>query len=254
VSHPEQLGFFTAVAAANSALIRDGRVIEIGSYDVNGSVRKIFKGSAEYIGVDLDAGPGVNVVSYGHEVAYGDGTFDVAISGECFEHDLHWTETFGNMCRMTRPGGVVAFTCASTGRPEHGTRRTDLEESPGTQAQGLDYYRNLTEAHFEAQLTLSTLFDSYRFWYLATSCDLYFAGVRAGGSGEPAAQLPDDSSVRALRSIMSIPHRIVRLPLRAMGRLLPEERYQAWALPYWRALLAVQDRLGGGRFRRAEHR
>lgn len=255
MSHPEQLGFFATVASRNPTVVSKGRIIEIGSYDVNGSVRRIFEGSADYVGVDLDAGPGVDVVSYGHEVSYGDGDFDVAISGECFEHDPHWRETFSNMCRMVRPGGIVAFTCASIGRPEHGTRRTDLDESPGTQARGLDYYRNLAEAHFEDQLPLSTLFTSYKFWYLPTSFDLYFAGVRAGEvDGEPIAQLPDSSSVNALRAIMSAPHRVVRLPLRAMVRILPEERFQSWALPYWRMLLSLQDRLGGGRFRRAEHR
>lgn len=254
MSHPEQLGFFAAVAEANAELLRGGRVVEIGSYDVNGSVRKIFDGWAEYVGVDLDEGPGVDLVGYGHEVAIADGHFDAAISGECFEHDPHWADTLANMARMTRPGGLVAFTCASVGRPEHGTRRTDLEESPGTQAVGLDYYRNLSRADLERALPLDELFSSYRSWYLPTSFDLYFAGVRAGDPGDaPVARLPREEAVAQLGSLMSLPHRLVRLPLRALARL-PQERYQAVALPYWRALLLLQDRLSGGRFRRAEHR
>jgi len=262
LSHPEQLGFFQAVVASNGQVLMGGRVIEVGSLDVNGSIRKIFAQSEEYVGVDLAEGPSVDLVSYGHEVDYADAYFDTALSGECFEHDPHWRDTFLNMCRMTRPGGLVAFTCASSGRPEHGTRRTDRGESPGTQAQGIDYYHNLTAPEFRAQIPLSELFSDFRFWYLPTSFDLYFAGVRAGDPA-PAhagastrlgvAHLPDADAVADLRLIMSWPHRVARLPLRAMVRALPENRFQSWALPYWRTLLRMQDRLAAGRFRRAEH-
>jgi SAM-dependent methyltransferase len=252
VSHPEQLGFFSAVAEENEEVIRDGKIVEIGSFDVNGSVRAIFRTAAEYLGVDLQNGPGVDVVALGHEVDWPDGTFDVAVSGECFEHDPHWRETFLNMCRMTRPGGLVAFTCASEGRPEHGTARTDVAESPGTQSRGLDYYQNLKRSDFESGLPLHELFSSFRFWYLRTSFDLYFAGVRSGAMpANPTARLPREDRVKALRALMSLPHRAARMPLRVMVRVLPERRFQDWALPYWRTLLMIQDRLGGGRFRRA---
>lgn len=256
MSHPEQLGFFSAVAKVNQELLRGSRVIEIGSFDVNGSIRKIFDAAADYTGVDLKAGPGVDLVSYGHEVDQPAGSFDFALSGECFEHDPHWRDTFQNMARMTRPGGLVAFTCASQGRPEHGTKRTDLEESPGTQAQGLDYYHNLTAADFERDLPLSEMFTSYRFWFMPTSFDLYFAGVRAGGPADPAhrtAQVPLSADIEALRHLMSWPHRVVRLPLRVLAKAVPEERFQNVALPYWRGLLWAQDHFSGGRFRRAEH-
>lgn len=254
MSHPEQLGFFQAVADRNTELVSGGRVLEIGSYDVNGSVRRIFSGAAEYVGVDLDQGPGVDLVSYGHEVDRPDDSFDIALSGECFEHDPHWTQTLVNMCRMTRPGGLVAFTCASKARPEHGTRRTDLTESPGTQSQGLDYYRNLTEQDVTAGVRLPDWFDAYAFWYLPTSFDLYFAGVRSGrADAHVQAQLPDGELVRHLADLMETPHRIVRLPLRALASVIPEPRYQSIAVPYWRTLVRLQDNLAGRRFRRAEH-
>lgn len=256
MSHPEQLGFFKLVSTANAAVLDGGKVIEIGSYDVNGGVRKIFGNTGEYVGVDLTEGPGVDEVGFGHEVAHADGSFDAAISGECFEHDPHWPDTFQNMVRMTRPGGLVAFTCASKARPEHGTRRSDLTESPGTQAEGLDYYRNLTAEVFESTVPVEKLFDSYRFWYLPSSFDLYFAGVKAGAPPEGAAVavLPDSDSVERLRTLMSLPHRLVRLPLRLAVRLFDEYRYQSVILPYWRGLLRLQDLAAGGRFRRAEHR
>jgi len=234
MSHPEQLGFFEAVAAASADLLTGCAMLEVGSYDVNGTVRGIFGNADEYVGVDLVEGPGVDVIGYGHELDYADATFDAAISGECFEHDLHWADTFTNMTRLTRPGGLVAFTCASRGRPEHGTRRTRADDSPGTQAEGLDYYRNLTEVEFAERLPLSDLFADHRFWYLPTSFDLYFAGVREGTAADrPMARLPEDARITALGRLMPMPHKLARLPLRSLSRMLPDERYQSAIRPYW---------------------
>lgn len=239
MSHPEQLGYFAAVADTNRELITGARILEVGSYDVNGSVRSLFAGAADYVGVDLEEGPGVDRVAYGHEVADPDGSFDVTISGECFEHDPHWRDTFTNMVRLTRPGGLVAFTCASRGRPEHGTRRTTRDDSPGTQAVGLDYYRNLVADDFN-DLPLGEWFGAWRFWYLPTSFDLYFAGMRAGGDD---ARLPTDDAVDALRTLMPAPHLAARLPLRALARTrVSEATYQRTVLPYWQTLVRA---LGG---------
>jgi SAM-dependent methyltransferase len=228
LSHPEQLAFFRLVVEANDDLLRGGRVLEIGSYDVNGSMRDLFRNASDYVGVDLKDGPGVDRVAYGHEVEEPDGSFDAVVSGECFEHDPHYIATFTNMIRLTRPGGLVAFTCASHGRPEHGTRRTLVSDSPGTQAEGLDYYENLRAQDFAQCLDG---FSAYRFWYMPTTFDLYFAGVRAGGA---EAVLPVDRDVQAIRRLMSFPRRMVRWPLRvALVFTDGGPRYQRLILPYW---------------------
>ena len=88
-------------------------VFEIGSADINGSVRGYFQ-STEYVGVDLTPGPGVDVVGQGEEVRL-NREFDVAVSTECLEHNPKYFETFENMVRHVRPGGLVLFTCATTG-------------------------------------------------------------------------------------------------------------------------------------------
>jgi len=235
VSHPEQLAFFEAVARRNAATLDGARIIEIGSYDVNGSVRKILGSAGTYVGVDLTPGPGVDIVEYGHRLDHPDGSYDVSVSGECFEHDPHWRETFANMVRLTRPGGLVAVTCASHGRPEHGTWRTDVTDSPGTQAEGMNYYRNLVAADFD-DLPLSEWFSQWRFWYIPTTFDLYFAGIRAGGTA--TAQLPTDADVEPIKSLLPRIHRMVRLPLRAVAAVVRDEkRYQRIVLPYWLFLL-----------------
>lgn len=240
MSHPEQIGFFSTVVAANEALVDGASVLEIGSYDVNGSVRHVFARAGRYVGVDLDEGPGVDLVSFGHEVGHLDASYDVTVSGECFEHDPRWRETFSNMVRMTRPGGLVVFSCASRGRPEHGTMRSEKSLSPGTQAIGLDYYRNLTARDFKEGVPIDAMFAEFGFWYLPTHFDLYFAGVRAGDpGGRISARLPDDVAVKNLRSIMPLAHKTVRIPLRLLSRILPEAWYQRAILPYWKILLRL---------------
>jgi SAM-dependent methyltransferase len=234
VSHPEQRGFFEAVVAANRSLISGARVLEIGSYDVNGSLRGLFATAAEYTGVDLKEGPGVDLVAFGHEIDAPDGSYDVTLSGECFEHDPHWQDTFVNMARMTRPGGLVAFSCASRGRPEHGTTRTDKGDSPGTQSRGLDYYRNLTVADFE-ELPLSSMFSRWKFWYLPTHFDLYFVGAR---SGDTAVEFPSDAAIAKLRSLMPLSDRLTRIPMRLLARTVSPARYQSIILPFWSRLPA----------------
>ena len=91
-------------------------------HSVNGSVRPFFQG-ADYIGVDLVAGADVDMVVSGDKVALPDASINLTISCECFEHNPLWLETFINMHRMTKAGGIVVVTCASRGRLEHGTAR-----------------------------------------------------------------------------------------------------------------------------------
>lgn len=244
MSHPEQQAFLEALAVRNQSLVDGGRVLEIGSYDVNGSVRAKFSTAREYVGVDLTPGPSVDHVGFGHEYAEPDGSFDLAVSGSCFEHDPHWQDTLANMVRLTRPGGVVAATFASRGFPEHGTRRTMVGDSPGTQAAGLDYYRNLDDADF-TDLPMDEWFSSWRLWYVSTTFEMYLAGIRSGG--EAGASIDLDADVEAIRSLMPLPHRIVRWPLRVVGRAVGYgDRYQKVVLPYWMTMF----RLSGGRGRR----
>lgn len=240
MSHPEQVGFFTAVAQANASLIDGAAVLEVGSYDVNGSIRNVFSAASNYVGVDLDHGPGVDVVAYGHELNYPDGSYDITISGECFEHDPYWRETFQNMVRMTRPGGLVAFTCASRGRAEHGTLRSDKTLSPGTQSAGLDYYRNLQERDFQ-DLPLGNMFSAYKFWYLPTHFDLFFIGITPGR--DTKARIPDEEAVKALSGLMSLPYKTVMAPFRGLAKVLPESQYQMVALPMWKAFMPIIARL-----------
>jgi hypothetical protein len=82
---------------------------------------------------------------------------------------------------MLKPDGLFCFTCASTGRPEHGTRRTSPNDSYGTIG-GIDdmqdYYKNLNIIDINEVLDLNKLFSSWESYYNAESKDLYFVGIK----------------------------------------------------------------------------
>ena len=158
-------------------------VFEVGSADINGSVRTYFQ-STDYVGVDLVPGPGVDVVGQGEDVRLGR-EFDVAVSTECLEHNPKYFETFENMVRHVRPGGLVLFTCASTGRPEHGTERSTPEDSPGTRVRGWNYYKNLESEDLNG-FPFESVFENFRFYANRISCDLYFVGLKKPFDGSKA--------------------------------------------------------------------
>lgn len=184
MAHYQQLRFVELVAKHMAAGWSGLSVVEIGSADINGSVRPFFAGSS-YTGVDLAEGAGVDLVASGHELALPSDSVDLAISCECFEHNPLWRETFVNMHRMTKPGGVLLMTCASRGRLEHGTTRTRPFESPASISIGWEYYRNLNRGDFERQLPLASMFESHAFYRNEVSNDLYFVGRKPGGDARP---------------------------------------------------------------------
>jgi SAM-dependent methyltransferase len=254
MAHFQQLQF-VAMAARHLADSWTGLVIvEIGSADVNGSIRPFFPGS-NYTGVDLTAGPGVDLVGSGHEVGLPSDSVDLAISCECFEHNPMWRETFVNMHRMTRPGGVVAVTCGSRGRLEHGTTRTRPFDSPSSLAIGWDYYRNLNREDFERQLPLESMFESHAFFRNDVSKDLYFLGRKPGGQSRPLRlELPRfaielDGTNTLVRPDRRQPeHGILRTlidrPLKWAERL-PDPAFQDFVIWWTGAEKAIRRFLGG---------
>tara|TARA_R110000824_G_C15138604_1_gene669777 strand:+ start:99 stop:698 length:600 start_codon:yes stop_codon:yes gene_type:complete len=159
------------------------KVLEVGSYNVNGSCRSSFNPGKQYdyIGCDVAAGPCVDIVSPGHLLDYEDEYFDFVISCECFEHDMHYEKTLPNIIRMLRSKGAFLFSCATTGRPEHGTPRTSPQDSPATQrvnAQWSSYYKNLTEEDIRIVLDVDSIFSEYEFSVDTDAKDLYFYGVK----------------------------------------------------------------------------
>jgi SAM-dependent methyltransferase len=183
MAHPEQLAYFSALKHEYPDFFVGTRVAEVGSLDINGSIRSLFN-DCEYTGYDIGPGDGVDEVCAGQSIDRPSGWFDVTVSAECFEHNPYWVETFSNMLRMTRPGGLVAISVATTGRAEHGTPRTSAAHSPLTVGKGgadAVYYRNLTDADFLAAFNLEGWFAGFHFMLCPTAQDLYFWGVVRSG-------------------------------------------------------------------------
>lgn len=104
---------------------RGKRVLEVGARDVNGSVRPVVENAfapAEYVGVDLEAGPGVDAVAPAEELAgrFGEERFDVVLALELMEHVRDWRAVVSNLKRVTAPEGVILLTTRSPGFKYHG--------------------------------------------------------------------------------------------------------------------------------------
>lgn len=178
MAHQEQVVFFKDVKNKFPEKFSNCSVLDIGSLDINGNNHYLFT-NYTYIGVDVGEGRNVDVVSKGHEYK-SDKLFDIVISSECFEHDMFYEKTIINCVNLTRPGGLFTFTCASTGRPEHGTKRTKPEDAPflNSMEEWGDYYKNLTENDIRNVIDIDSIFEIYEFIYNPSSHDLYFWGIK----------------------------------------------------------------------------
>lgn len=177
MSHKEQLHFISEVKNKYTQFFKNKCVLEIGSLDINGSVRKFFD-KCVYVGLDVGMGPGVDVVSLGHEYDMPNGSFDVAISCECFEHDPYHIKTLNNMIRLVKSGGLIVFSCATNGRKEHGTTNCEPQSSPLTVDLGWNHYKNLEELDFKKEIDFDSIFLEYKFTQNMEVFDLYFYGVK----------------------------------------------------------------------------
>jgi SAM-dependent methyltransferase len=194
MSHSQQRRFLATVAEFFPEFFVGSRVLEIGSLDVNGSARSFFT-NCDYTGLDVAPGIGVDVVCGGHEYDAADGTFDIVLSMETMEHNPYWVDTVRNMLRLCRTGGTVLVSCASLGRPEHGTTRSDPGSSPLTVGLGWDHYRNLSEAELRRTVVSARHQVLVRYWTNWQTHDLYMAAVKGTPNAEVTERFASMSSV-----------------------------------------------------------
>ena len=92
----------------------------------------------------------------------------------------NWDLTIKNAISLLKPDGLFLFTCATVGRPEHGTKRTSPYASPFTSQLENDYYKNLTEEDVRSKIDIDSNFSKYQFLSNTSSFpqDLYFWGIK----------------------------------------------------------------------------
>lgn len=179
MAHIEQKNFCNIVKIQHPNFFKDKSVLDVGSLDINGNNRYLFD-NCTICGIDVGAGSNVDVVSTAHEFNAPDQSYDVIISTECFEHDMHYAKSLNNIVRMLKNGGLFLFTCATTGRPEHGTKRTTPGNAPllPDQDDWSNYYKNITEDDVKVAVDIDMIFAKYSFEVNRASHDLYFWGIK----------------------------------------------------------------------------
>lgn len=114
--HPSAYELTAKLVAERLDRSRPLQIAEIGSYNVNGSIRPLFDApSWRYTGLDLTAGPGVDVVLPApYEWPALSGAFDVVVSVNTLEHipaPWRWIRAVGSILRF---GGLLLLIAPNT--------------------------------------------------------------------------------------------------------------------------------------------
>ena len=147
--------------------IENKKILDVGSYDVNGTMKPIFQ-KGEYIGLDMEQGPNVDIVGVSHKIPFEKDEFDIVISSSCFEHDDMFWISFQEMCRVLKPGGYMYVQAPSNG-PYHGwpgdNWRFYIDSWKALEKWGkkLGYDMELVE-HYIDETTPSPPSEGPRFW------------------------------------------------------------------------------------------
>lgn len=137
--HPGSFEFVSRFATGDALT-----VVEIGSRDINGTVRPLFP-AAVWIGLDLYAGPSVDVVcdalDYNPE-----NPVDIVLIAEVFEHCRYWGEVLHHVAGWIKPGGRILITCAGPGRDPH-------SHHDGGELRDGEHYENVTQDQLAEELS-----------------------------------------------------------------------------------------------------
>lgn len=92
------------------------KIIEIGSQDVNGSLRTVFPPGLEYVGVDFVEGKGVDVILEDpYKLPFESESADIIVCSSVFEHsELFWV-LYLEIMRILKPHGLFYLNVPSNG-------------------------------------------------------------------------------------------------------------------------------------------
>lgn len=102
--------FFEAYGLATST------IVDLGAGNVNGTLRDVSPKGAYYIGLDMAPEPDVDVVIKPNtSLPLASETIDIVVSSSMLEHDTFFWQTFLEMARITKPGGIIYINAPSNG-------------------------------------------------------------------------------------------------------------------------------------------
>lgn len=97
-------------------LPRTSSIIEIGSQDINGSLKDVAPAHLSYLGVDFAKGKGVDIVlDDPYKLPFDDSSVDIVLSSSCFEHSEMFWVLFLEILRVLKPTGLFYLNAPSNG-------------------------------------------------------------------------------------------------------------------------------------------
>ena len=181
--HNEALDYCKKVAASLPQYFDSGNVLIVGSKEMNGNkmdgaLRRLFGKGATVIGIDQQAGEGVdfvcNVRDYARDKPVP--TFNTIVCTEMLEHDEEWRGSVAAMLAMLAPKGLLLITCATGSRTIHGTKE-------GSGIYCGPHYENVEWDQFAPFVGLDSE-PNRGYWHTwnagCNPVDLYFHGIKGG--------------------------------------------------------------------------
>ncbi|MBK7674439.1 MAG: methyltransferase domain-containing protein [Candidatus Accumulibacter sp.] len=104
--------FFTTYCEGNEQLT----IVDIGSQNVNGSLKECSPAKATYIGVDFAKGKGVDVLlTDPYKLPFNDNSVDIVVSSSVFEHSEMFWVLFLEVLRVLKNDGIFYLNVPSNG-------------------------------------------------------------------------------------------------------------------------------------------
>lgn len=107
--------FFDTYSTSLSSL-SEVHVVEIGSQDVNGSLRAVCPKNFKYTGLDFQKAKGVDIVlDDPYKLPFEENSVDIILSSSCFEHSEMFWLVYLEVIRVLKPGGLFYLNAPSSG-------------------------------------------------------------------------------------------------------------------------------------------
>jgi SAM-dependent methyltransferase len=106
-----------------SNIVNPSKILEIGSLNVNGSLRaNILKlKPVSYTGVDIVPGKDVDLICNVTNLlkTFRENSFEIVLATELLEHVFSWKSAVSNIKALCKPNGYILITTRSPGFPYH---------------------------------------------------------------------------------------------------------------------------------------